>query len=243
MNYDEYEKSYQKIQEDRLLKSLQAINQKSVSNGLTIPQEESVVIGTGRRLSMAIMFLDICNFTSRLSETQTEQQNILDVLNLFFSEMVRIAEDYGGTVEKNTGDGLMAYFEDKSDANGCKRAVACSLTMFHITQNYLNPIFSKSYIQPIDFRIGIDYGNVTIAKVGSPRRFNSLVAIGTSANVACKILRFAGPNEIIIGDQVKQNLPSHWYKYIYKLTDNSGWVYRQSGLPYSYWKYDAKWRT
>jgi adenylate cyclase len=39
---------------------------------------------------------------------------MLRVLNLYFSEMIKIAEEYGGTVEKNTGDGLMAYFEDNS---------------------------------------------------------------------------------------------------------------------------------
>jgi class 3 adenylate cyclase len=36
------------------------------------------------------------------------------VLNLHCSEMTRVAEEYGGTVEKNTGDDLMAYFEDNS---------------------------------------------------------------------------------------------------------------------------------
>jgi len=39
---------------------------------------------------------------------------MLRVLNLFFTEMIRIVEDYGGAVEKNTGDGLMAYFEDRA---------------------------------------------------------------------------------------------------------------------------------
>lgn len=61
---------------------------------------------------MAIMFLGISDFSSRPAESSAEQLTLLVALNFFFGEMIRIAEDYGGTVEKNTGDGLMAYFED-----------------------------------------------------------------------------------------------------------------------------------
>ena len=46
--------------------------------------------------------------------------------------MIRIAEEYGGNVEKNTGDGLLAYFNDDEGTPpefGPKRAVACALTM------------------------------------------------------------------------------------------------------------------
>jgi site-specific recombinase XerD len=41
----------------------------------------------------------------------------------------------GDTVEKNTGDGLMAYFEDGGQQGepGSKRAVACALTMMAAT--------------------------------------------------------------------------------------------------------------
>ena len=54
---------------------------------------------------MAVLFLDISGFSVRKSETVEEQGMILKILNLFFTEMIRIAEEYGGTVEKNTGDG------------------------------------------------------------------------------------------------------------------------------------------
>lgn len=81
---------------------------------------------------MAVLFLDISGFSKRPSETEEEQGMLLRVLNLFFTEMIKIAEEYGGTVEKNTGDGLMAYFEDGAGnppERGAKRAVACALTM------------------------------------------------------------------------------------------------------------------
>lgn len=49
---------------------------------------------------MAVMFIDICGFSSRPMETLEEQDLTLRVLNLFFTEMIRIAEEYGGNVER-----------------------------------------------------------------------------------------------------------------------------------------------
>lgn len=56
---------------------------------------------------------------------------MLSALNLFFTEMMKIAEDYGG-VEKNTRDGLMAYFDDGMDVAASKKTVACALTMMRL---------------------------------------------------------------------------------------------------------------
>jgi len=44
----------------------------------------------------------------------------------FWVKWVKIAEDYGGVVEKNTGDGLMAYFNDGEGTppeGGCSRVI------------------------------------------------------------------------------------------------------------------------
>ncbi len=194
---------------------------------------------------MAVMFLDICGYSSRPSETEAEQNSNLKALNLFFTEMVQIAEDYGGTVEKNTGDGLMVYFEDGTQATegGCKRAVSCGLTMQRTAERIINPVLDAINIPKIQFRLGIDHGQVTVAKLGAARRFNALVAVGTAANVANKTLRFGGPGEIIIGDTVKSELPISWHQFAIPIFENSGWIYRASGLPYLFYRYTGRWRT
>ena len=113
VNYEGLTRAYWNQQSARVQRSVdQLIHRAGVAPGRVVPEAADLTLGTGRRLPMAVMFLDISNFSSRWSSTATEQANLLVILNLFFSEMTRIAEDYGGTVEKNTGDGLMAYFED-----------------------------------------------------------------------------------------------------------------------------------
>jgi class 3 adenylate cyclase len=246
MNYDAFEPAYLTTQIERIIKGLGDIRQRTSLPGREIPDADSLVIGEGRRLKMAVLFLDVCKFSARLSNSEEEQNSILSTFTLFFSEMVRILEDYGGTVEKNTGDGLMAYFEDgggNPPERGSKRALAASLTMFRTSTQLINPLLEKSAIQKVDFRVAIDYGYVTVAKLGAPRRFNSCVAIGTVANIACKMLKFAAPNEILIGDQLRQQLLAPpWILYVNKVTDNSGWVYLPSGLPYPFYRYNGRWK-
>lgn len=243
MNYDAFNSQYERTQIERIGKAMQAIRSRGLSLGREVPSDDALVIGTGRRLPMAVMFLDICGFSSRGMEDEQEQLTHLRALNLFFTELVRIAEDYGGTVEKNTGDGLMAYFEDGTQAleSGCKRAVSCALTMQRTASRILNPVLDKSGIERIEFRIGIDHGHVTIAKLGAARRFNALVAVGTAANVACKMLRFGGPNEIVIGDSVRKELPVTWHRYTSRILENSGWVYRVTGHQYPFFRYTGRW--
>lgn len=237
--------AYWQKQKTRILETLKNLGsvQDPIQSGRVIPDEQALSIGLGRRLKMAVLFLDISGFSGRPSEDLAEQDILLRILNLFFSEMVKIAEDFGGTVEKNTGDGLMAYFEDiaAEGSTGPDRAVSAALTMFYATTNLINPILAKNNLFPLRFRIGIDYGYVTIAKLGAARRFNSVVAIGTAANIACKMLGTADPDEIIIGESVVAGLPDHRRQWCQIKTIKSGWIYRKFNRPYPFYTYKGRW--
>ena len=170
---------------------------------------------------------------------------MLRVLNLFFTEMTRIAEEYGGTVEKNTGDGLMVYFPDNDGQpkeTGSKKAISSALTMMLSNAYLISPVLKSSGTEEIAFRVSIDYGPVTIARLGPPRRYNANVAIGTTANFASKMLRLAGENEIVLGEAAKNQLPIDWQLlWTEAHPANTGWIYRQSMKPYPLYKYTGRW--
>jgi len=156
MNFDWLEKDYWNAQIERV----ESLRRKIASRaeaipGRVLPDDEDLVIGTGRRLSATVLFTDISGFSSRRSSTAEEQEMMLRVLNLYFTEMVRIVEDYGGKVEKNTGDGLMAYFEEGTqgspEQNSTKRAVACTLTMVAANDLLISPILRASDVPPYSF--------------------------------------------------------------------------------------------
>src|SRR5690242_9018684 len=114
VDYERLGITYWDKQTERLQRMLEEIRKTPVATaaGRVIPGNQDLALGTGRSLRAAVMFTDICGFSARPSANQAEQNAMLNILNFYFSEMIRIAEEYGGTVEKNTGDGLMAYFED-----------------------------------------------------------------------------------------------------------------------------------
>ena len=249
MDYDRLTSAYWQSQIQRLGQSRAAIEGRDavIGEGRTIPGEADLVYGTGRRIQAAVLFLDISGFSGRPAENLREQDILLRALTFFFTEMVRVAEEYGGTVEKNTGDGLMAYFEngggDPAEL-GSKRAVSAALTMSFVTDAAINAVMRNSSIDPIQFRIGIDYGWITVAKLGAARRFGSLAAVGTTANIACKMLDYGEPDDIVIGEAVKAQLPlDRQARFCVRVLRSSGWVYRLSGLEYPFYRYIGRWTS
>jgi|Laugresu1bdmlbsd_1035121.scaffolds.fasta_scaffold03129_3 adenylate cyclase len=233
---------------DRVIRTLSKIaaRQDTAPTGRVIPTVDDISIHDGRRLEATVMFLDICKFSSRPCEGADEQMGIVKILSLFFTEMIRIVEDHGGVVEKNTGDGLMAYFgqNDIPWISIQQRALSCAITMFAAADNIINPLLVKSNIKPLKFRICMDHGFITVAKVGAARRFNGIVAVGTTANIASKMLSVAQPDTILVGDMMRQGLPQKWVRtFAYVETVNSGWTYRQSNLAYPFWRYTGRWKV
>ena len=246
MNYDGLQDSYWRAQIARVEELRKKISDRpKIGEGRTVPDDDALTIGDGRRLSMAVMFIDICGFSSRPMETLEEQDLTLRVLNLFFTEMIRIAEEFGGNVEKNTGDGLMIYFNDGEGTpaeKGSKRAVAAALTMMAANEHLISPILRATPTKEVEFRVSIDYGSVTIARLGPPRRFNSNAAIGTTANFASKMLRHAKAGDIVLGESARNQLPSDWQlNWTELFPTETGWLYRVSEKPYSLYRYTGRW--
>jgi adenylate cyclase len=158
--------------------------------------------------------------------------------------MMKIAEDYGGTVEKNTGDGLMAYFEDGGSVTASKRAVACAMTMMRANDALIRPILEATVdADPIEFRVSIDYGPVTIARLGAAQRFNAYVAIGSTANFASKMLAQAKPGEIVLGADAVNQLPTSWQTtYAVLSSTSTGWTQGPNGTPYYLYRYIGRWK-
>lgn len=220
--------------------------QNAVKEGRAIPDEEDLDIGKGKSLDLAVLFLDICGFSKWPQGDAQNQSSILSVFNIFMSEMMRLAEDFGGTVEKNTGDGLMAYYNGEGEgaaADACKSAVGAALSMLYVAKNIINPTLKRDGLREVDFRVGIDYGPVTIALVGGKRLFKSCVAIGATAIIANRILEDCSANQVVVGKMVVDNLPEEWKEHCKLLKSDTGWVHGLEKKPYPYYAYEGRWRT
>lgn len=212
--------------------------------GRKVPQSERIGYDHGRSMPATVMFIDISGFSSLQSENAEQQKALAPVLGIFFRAVGRVISDYGGHIEKHTGDGLMTYFVDSehSDKNSTQRALESALTCFSVTDEIINPLLHRSGHRMIDYRFALDHGQITIAKLGSPRRFDQMVAIGTTANIASKMLKFVGPNEIALGDSAYRRIHSEWaVKFALPIPTASGWLYTATETPYTFYRYKGRW--
>jgi adenylate cyclase len=235
----EWSSAYLKRIEDRVVRRTKGLDSRidALALGRVMPDIEQITIGSGRQMRLAVLFLDICQFSSWASSDHDEQTSVLRVMNIFMAEMLNIIRDFGGTFEKNTGDGLMAYFGPSSseEKEACEKAVTAASVMVYINDAVLTPWFQANQLWPVRFRVGINFGPVTLGKVGIPHLAEQFVAIGTSANIACKIMKLIPDGGICIGNEVRKALSSAWQSQTTQLGD-TGFIYKASGQPYPAWE-------
>lgn len=209
------------------------------TQGRVIPEEEELAIGEGKHFSeMAVLFMDICGFSSLPNWTTEEQKIVLKTLNLFMGEMLSIVRDFGGTFEKNTGDGLMAYFGEGASnrAEAVRPAVEAAVMMHYVNDTYIKYFLNKLQRPPIKFRVGIDTGPITVARVAiHGGSHGSIVAIGTTANLACKLMKHIPDGGICIGENTYRDLPNKWEQSCTAVSEPTGFVYVETQAFYPAW--------
>jgi adenylate cyclase len=226
--------------EERFEKRLRSLNEiLPITDGRVVPGEDDLMIGDARRLSLAVMFLDICQFSETDSEDKADQEKVLKVLNLFMAEMLSITKRFGGHFEKNTGDGLMTYFKESTLAESAKRALDAAITMHHYNDHVISPRLKNLGLPEVKFRVGIEAGPVVIANVGvrgGEGDHRSLVAIGNTANIACKLMTLIPHGGIVLGARAQGYLPSEWQAQTTLLGPLPKFFFRGTTNSYTAWE-------
>jgi adenylate cyclase len=139
----------------------------------------------GRRQEVTVLFADIKGFTTMSANMAPEE--VVEVLNIFFTEMVDLVFKHQGTLDKYVGDALMAVFGVPVPLrDAANRAVACAAAM----QHRLARLQAKG-LTPIEgMRIGINTGEAIVGNIGSDKRMDFTV-IGDVVNVAARLQELA----------------------------------------------------
>jgi class 3 adenylate cyclase len=208
-----------------------------VRPGRVVPDDDDLMIGDARRLKLAVLFLDICKFSRIPSHNEGDQDEVLKLVNLFMAEMLQIVKVNDGDFEKNTGDGLMAYFKDGTEAQSTQRAVDAAITMHCYNDEVISPRLKRVGLPEVKFRVGIETGLVTIANVGvRGGGHRSLVAIGDVPNIACKLMALIENGGIVLGDRTRSLLSEDWKRETAPAGPLPGYLTRGTTTPYPAWE-------
>ena len=168
-----------------------------------IAQQTGAVQLGGQKRPVVIFFSDIRGFTA-MSETMSPD-DIATLLTEYFTEMVELVFEHGGTLDKFMGDAMLALWgapivhEDDAD-----RAMQCALDQLTALEK-LNRKWKDEGRPELGVGFGINFGEVFAGNIGSDRRLEYTV-IGDAVNTASRLCANAGRNEILISEPFYREL-------------------------------------
>ena len=150
---------------------------------------------SGENREVTFLVSDLRGFTAMTASLSPQQ--VIEIMNRYFEQMVNVIARYQGTVNEFTGDGILAFFGAPLYADDDPaRAVACAIEM----QNALVAVNAEQRrlgLPELAMGIGINTGEVVVGNIGSERRA-SYGAVGAPINAAYRIESFTVGGQILI---------------------------------------------
>jgi adenylate cyclase len=159
--------------------------------------ERDVEISTERK-KLTVFFSDIKDFTATTERLQPEE--LTEILNEYFTEMSKIAEFHGATIDKFIGDAIVAFFGDPETKGAAEDARACVCMALEMQSRLteLEVIWqSRGLEHPFRARMGINTGYCNVGNFGSEDRMDYTI-IGAEANLAARLEGIAEPGGIVV---------------------------------------------
>jgi adenylate cyclase len=148
---------------------------------------ERVALG-GERRELTVLFSDIRGFTS-ISERITSEE-LVQVLNQYFTPMTRLVLAEGGTLDKYMGDALMAFFgapveQPDHAARACRAALRMTEKLAELNAGWR----AEGKLPEggaLGVGIGLNSGEMSVGNMGSEDVFDYTV-IGDNVNLGSRI--------------------------------------------------------
>ncbi|WP_081942837.1 GAF domain-containing protein [Myxosarcina sp. GI1] len=151
---------------------------------------------------ITVLFCDLVGFTNLSSQLGTRL--LAQLLNEYLEAMNQAVFDHEGTVDKYTGDGLMAIFgapEHLSRLEQAQKAIATAKTMYfylkQLNQKWQTSKIGAEKMPILQMRCGIHQGKAIVGMFGGKQR-KDYTAIGRVVNIAARLEQIATPNTIAI---------------------------------------------
>jgi class 3 adenylate cyclase len=157
------------------------------------------VVDRHSRRRLTIFFSDIKGFS--VLADRLEPEDISEFMNDYLSEMTRIAQEHGATIDKFIGDAVMTFFGaprttgDREQAlQAVRMAIAMQRRVGELSQRWVKEGRLEEAFQ---IRIGINTGLASVGNFGSRERMD-YTAIGRHVNLAARLQVACEPGGILL---------------------------------------------
>ncbi|HVH93962.1 MAG TPA: response regulator [Nocardioidaceae bacterium] len=169
------------------------------------PQLADLIVKSGdesildsHRREIVVMFCDLRRFTAFAESSEPEE--VMTVLHEYHHVLGNLVHEYDGTLERFTGDGIMAFFNDPVPCeNPAERAVRMSVTMREEVRRLASEWRRRGH--DLGMGIGIAQGYATLGRIGFEGR-SDYAAIGSVTNLASRLCAEAEPWQLLITERV-----------------------------------------
>ncbi|HEY3319635.1 MAG TPA: adenylate/guanylate cyclase domain-containing protein [Planctomycetota bacterium] len=192
----------------------QAAHRESLSRFLSPQLVEQMLKGKlsvelgGTEKKGTIFFSDIVGFTKLAAKMKAE--NVVTLLNRYFTVMQNIIFNRGGSIDKCAGDQIMAHWGvvgDEKDFTAAAITAAVemqiALFMFNRDETQKKEIVLPS--TPLGHGIGLNTGVVCAGNIGSDRKIEFTV-IGDAVNKSARIEAMAGRYQTFLGEPAYEEI-------------------------------------
>lgn len=149
----------------------------------------------GDRRPVTVMFVDLSGYTALSATLDPEDTNRL--LQQYFDLVDGLVVDFGGTIDRHIGDGVMALFGAPiSHGNDPERAIRAAAAI-----QAAMPSLASDFVHAMTVHIGLALGEVVARELGSAAHTSYRVT-GNAPNLAARLMESAGPGETLVAEEL-----------------------------------------
>ncbi|UCD58417.1 MAG: CHASE2 domain-containing protein [Candidatus Hydrogenedentota bacterium] len=157
----------------------------------------------GERVNLSILVLVLDKF-ERFSEN-AEPEEIIELLTSIYEKACEAIWRYGGTIDRFTKDGLIAFFGAPiSQEDHSQSAARAALSMKHELAE-IAASRSQRGQKTVGTKMAINTGFATVGNIGSSERMDYTV-IGKNVNLCLRMAQAATEGQILVTRKTYQNL-------------------------------------